>query len=84
MKLLIIISRISRVTEDITSFGVNQWIRSMMFFEHRQQNILFLEGSITKKRNISTLLSIKEKNTGGFGGGTCFRHSFQCYSCRFC
>ena len=26
--------------EDITRFGVNQWIRSMMFFEHRQQNIL--------------------------------------------
>ena len=41
MKLLIIISRISRMSiEDITRFGVNQWIRSMMFFEHRQQNII--------------------------------------------
>ena len=67
MKLLIIISRISRMSiEDITRFGVNQWIRSMMFFEHRQQNILIpRREELQKKGTSSTLAIIKEKKYRG-------------------
>ena len=67
MKLIIIISRISRMSiEDITRFGVNQWIRSMMFFEHRQQNILIpRREELQKKGTSSTLAIIKEKKYRG-------------------
>src|SRR6478752_609708 len=67
MKLVIIISRISRMSiEDITRFGVNQWIRSMMFFEHRQQNILIpRREELQKKGTSSTLAIIKEKKYRG-------------------
>ena len=67
MKLLVIISRISRMSiEDITRFGVNQWIRSMMFFEHRQQNILIpRREELQKKGTSSTLAIIKEKKYRG-------------------
>jgi DNA polymerase I len=67
MKLLIIISRISRMSiEDITRFGVNQWIRSMMFFEHRQQNILIpRREELQTKGTSSTLAIIKEKKYRG-------------------
>lgn len=67
MKLLIIISRISRMSiEDITRFGVNQWIRSMMFFEHRQQNIIIpRREELQKKGTSSTVAIIKEKKYRG-------------------
>jgi DNA polymerase I len=67
MKLIIIISRISRMSvEDITRFGVNQWIRSLMFFEHRQQNILIpRREELQKKGTSSTLAIIKEKKYRG-------------------
>ncbi|MGN6708233.1 MAG: type B DNA-directed DNA polymerase, partial [Candidatus Nitrosocosmicus sp.] len=67
MKLIIIISRISRMSiEDITRFGVNQWIRSLMFFEHRQQNMLIpRREEIQKKGTSSTLAIIKEKKYRG-------------------
>ena len=79
MKLLIIISRISRMSiEDITRFGVNQWIRSMMFFEHRQQNILIpTKRGVTKKRNIIYTGNYKGKEISrGFGSRTCFGNTF--------
>ncbi|MGN6350862.1 MAG: DNA-directed DNA polymerase I, partial [Candidatus Nitrosocosmicus sp.] len=67
MKLIIIISRISRMSiEDITRFGVNQWVRSLMFFEHRQQNILIpRREELQKKGTSSTLAIIKEKKYRG-------------------
>lgn len=67
IKLLIIISRISRMSlEDITRFGVNQWIRSMMFFEHRQQNIIIpRKDELQKKGTSSTVAIIKEKKYRG-------------------
>src|SRR5918994_1350772 len=41
MKLLIVIARIGRLSiEDIARFGVNQWIRGMMFYEHRHLNAI--------------------------------------------
>lgn len=67
MKLLIIIARISRMSlEDITRFGVNQWIRSLMFFEHRQQNIIIpRRDELLQKGSSSTTAIIKEKKYRG-------------------
>lgn len=67
IKLLIIISRISRMSlEDITRFGVNQWIRSMMFYEHRQQNIIIpRREELQQKGTSSTVAIIKEKKYRG-------------------
>src|SRR5919107_3218539 len=67
IKLLIIISRISRMSvEDITRFGVNQWIRSMMFYEHRQQNIIIpRREELQQKGSSSTIAIIKEKKYRG-------------------
>ena len=67
MKLIVIISRISRMSiEDITRFGVNQWIRSMMFFEHRQQNIIIpRRDELLGKGTSSTTAIIKEKKYRG-------------------
>lgn len=67
MKLIVIIARISRMSiEDITRFGVNQWIRSMMFFEHRQQNIIIpRKDELQQKGTSSTVAIIKEKKYRG-------------------
>ena len=67
MKLIVIIARISRMSiEDITRFGVNQWIRSMMFFEHRQQNIIIpRRDELLQKGTSSTTAIIKEKKYRG-------------------
>lgn len=67
MKLIVIIARISRMSiEDITRFGVNQWIRSMMFFEHRQQNIIIpRRDELLQKGSSSTTAIIKEKKYRG-------------------
>ncbi len=41
MNLMIVISRIGRMPiDDIARLGVSQWIRSMMYYEHRQMNAL--------------------------------------------
>jgi DNA polymerase, archaea type len=41
MKLLVVIARIGRLSvDDIARFGVNQWIRGILYFEHRQRNEL--------------------------------------------
>lgn len=41
MNLLIVIARIGRMpVDDIARLGVSQWIRSLMYYEHRQRNAL--------------------------------------------
>lgn len=41
MKLLFSVSRITKATiEDIDRYGISNWSRSMMYFEHRKQNML--------------------------------------------
>lgn len=41
MNLLIVIARIARMpVDDIARLGVSQWIRSLLYYEHRQQNAL--------------------------------------------
>jgi len=41
MKLLLVISRVAKMPiDDVARLSVSNWIRSMMYFEHRQQNAL--------------------------------------------
>ena len=41
MNLLVVISRIGRMPiDDIARLGVSQWIRSLLYYEHRQRNAL--------------------------------------------
>ena len=41
MNLLVVIARIARMPiDDIARIGVSQWIRSLLYYEHRQRNAL--------------------------------------------
>ena len=41
MNLLVVITRIARMPiDDIARMGVSQWIRSLMYYEHRKNNLL--------------------------------------------
>ncbi len=41
MNLLVVITRIAKMPiDDISRLGVSQWIRSMLYYEHRQRNAL--------------------------------------------
>jgi DNA polymerase I len=67
MRLLIVISRIGRMSmDDIARFGVNQWIRGMMYYEHRHQNALIpRRDELQAKGTASTTAIIKEKKYRG-------------------
>ena len=67
MKLLVVIARIGRLSiEDIARFGVNQWIRGMMFYEHRHLNaIIPRRNELQNKGSASTTAIIKEKKYRG-------------------
>ncbi|HZC21063.1 MAG TPA: DNA-directed DNA polymerase I, partial [Nitrososphaeraceae archaeon] len=67
MKLLIVIARISRLSiDDIARFGVNQWIRGMLYYEHRHRNILIpRRAELQAKGSASTTAIIKEKKYRG-------------------
>jgi DNA polymerase, archaea type len=67
IKLLIVISRIGRMSmDDIARFGVNQWIRGMMYYEHRHQNALIpRRDELQAKGTASTTAIIKEKKYRG-------------------
>ncbi|MGA8842582.1 MAG: DNA-directed DNA polymerase I [Nitrososphaeraceae archaeon] len=67
MKLLLVISRISRMSiEDVSRFGVNQWIRGMLFYEHRKINALIpRKDDLQAKGEASTDAIIKEKKYRG-------------------
>ncbi len=68
MNLLVIIARIARMPiDDIARMGVSQWIRSMLYYEHRQRNALIprrdeLEG---KSSGVVTDAVIKDKKYRG-------------------
>ena len=50
MNLLIVISRIARMPiDDISRMGVSQWIRSLLYYEHRKNGIL-----IPEDKNLTT------------------------------
>ena len=67
MKLLVAIARIGRLSvDDIARFGVNQWIRGILYYEHRQRNELIPSRSeLEKKGTSSTTAIIKEKKYRG-------------------
>src|ERR687897_856774 len=67
MKLLVVIARIGRLSvDDIARFGVNQWIRGILYYEHRQRNELIPSRSeLEKKGSSSTTAIIKEKKYRG-------------------
>src|SRR5919206_1425237 len=67
MKLLVVISRIGRLSiDDIARFGVNQWIRGMLYYEHRQRNMLIpRRDELQAKGSASTTAIIKEKKYRG-------------------
>src|SRR5919108_1087619 len=67
MKLLVVIARIGRLSvDDIARFGVNQWIRGILYFEHRQRNELIPNRKEREaKGTASTTAVIKEKKYRG-------------------
>ncbi len=67
MKLLVVIARIGRLSvDDIARFGVNQWIRGILYFEHRQRNELIpSRKELEEKGSASTTAVIKEKKYRG-------------------
>jgi DNA polymerase I len=68
MNLLVVISRIARMPiDDIARIGVSQWIRSLLYFEHRQRNALIprREELDSKSQGVSTEAIIKDKKYRG-------------------
>jgi DNA polymerase I len=67
MKLLVVIARIGRLSvDDIARFGVNQWIRGILYYEHRQRNELIpSRKELEEKGTASTTAVIKEKKYRG-------------------
>jgi DNA polymerase I len=67
MKLLVVIARIGRLSvDDIARFGVNQWIRGILYYEHRQRNELIpSRRELEEKGTASTTAVIKEKKYRG-------------------
>jgi DNA polymerase, archaea type len=67
IKLLVVIARIGRMSvDDIARFGVNQWIRGVLYYEHRQRNELIPRtDELDGKGKASTAAVIKEKKYRG-------------------
>lgn len=68
MNLLVVISRIARMPiDDIARMGVSQWIRSLLYFEHRQRNALIprREELDNKSQGVMNDAVIKDKKYRG-------------------
>jgi len=68
MNLLIVISRIARMPiDDISRMGVSQWIRSLLYYEHRQNGILIHRRQELDNRSsdVSNDAIIKDKKFRG-------------------
>jgi len=68
MNLLIIIARIGRMpVDDIARMGVSQWIRSLLYYEHRQRNALIPKREELERRSagVTTDAVIKDKKYRG-------------------
>ena len=68
MNLLIVTSRISKMPiDDIARVGVSQWIRSLLYYEHRRHNIIIpkLDELESKSVAASTDAAIKDKKYRG-------------------
>jgi len=69
MKLLLVISRIGKMPmNDVSRLGVSNWIRSMLFFEHRKMGALIpRQDELSEKGGASSQAIIKgKKYKGGF------------------
>ena len=68
MNLLVVITRIARMPiDDISRMGVSQWIRSLLYYEHRKNNFLIprrneIEG---KSNGMANDAVIKDKKYRG-------------------
>ncbi len=68
MQLLVIISRIGRMPiDDIARMGVSQWIRSLLYFEHRKRNCLIPKRQELERRSEGVMSDavIKDKKYRG-------------------
>ncbi len=68
MDLLVIIARIGRMPiDDIARMGVSQWIRSLLYYEHRQRNALIPKREEFERRSegVSSDAIIKDKKYRG-------------------
>ena len=68
MNLLVVISRIGRMPiDDISRMGVSQWIRSLLYYEHRKNNMLIPRREEIDKRSteVTNDAIIKDKKYRG-------------------
>ena len=68
MNLLVIIARIGRMPiDDIARMGVSQWIRSLLYYEHRKRNCLIPKRAELEKRSEGVMSDavIKDKKYRG-------------------
>ena len=68
MQLLVIISRIGRMPiDDIARMGVSQWIRSLLYYEHRKRNCLIPKRQELERRSEGVMSDavIKDKKYRG-------------------
>lgn len=68
MNLLVVISRIARMPiDDIARMGVSQWIRSLLYYEHRQRNAMIprREELDSKSQGVMNDAVIKDKKYRG-------------------
>jgi len=68
MNLLIVVSRIARMPiDDIARMGVSQWIRSLIYYEHRQRNALIPKRAELEKKSVGVASDaiIKDKKYRG-------------------
>jgi DNA polymerase I len=68
MNLLVVISRIARMPiDDIARMGVSQWIRSLIYYEHRQRNALIPKRTELEKKSVGVVSDaiIKDKKYRG-------------------
>ena len=68
MNLLVVISRIGRMPiDDISRMGVSQWIRSLLYYEHRKNNMLIPRREEIEKRSteVKNDAVIKDKKYRG-------------------
>jgi len=68
MNLLVVISRIGRMPiDDISRMGVSQWIRSLLYYEHRKNNMLIPRREEIDKRSteVKNDAVIKDKKYRG-------------------
>ncbi len=68
MDLLVIISRIGRMPiDDIARMGVSQWIRSLLYYEHRRRNCLIPKREELQRRSEGVMSDavIKDKKYRG-------------------